>query len=237
MSDGEADGQQAGRPLPGRRVPAEPRGRRSPGLAGRAGRRRAAGARRARRRGARRRRRRRAAAARDRARSRERRRLAPPGRGARGRRRAWSEAGDAFRRAVELDPEDQVALSHLGHTAAAAGREEEARGSTSARRREHARRFHARRSAWSTCTARSASTTRRWHRRRASPRPSPTTCWPRSTSPSSASRSASSTRPVAAFERLRELDDVPGHEAYPLHGMIQAEIQRDELAAAPALAR
>ncbi len=38
------------------------------------------------------------------------------------------EANDAFRRAVELDPADQVALSHLGHTSAATGREEEAVG-------------------------------------------------------------------------------------------------------------
>jgi tetratricopeptide (TPR) repeat protein len=31
----------------------------------------------------------------------------------------------------------------------------------------------------------------------------------------------------AAFERLRDLDDVPGHEAYPLHGLIQLEIRRE----------
>jgi tetratricopeptide (TPR) repeat protein len=36
------------------------------------------------------------------------------------------EANDAFRRAVELNPADQVALSHLGHTSAATGRQEEA---------------------------------------------------------------------------------------------------------------
>jgi hypothetical protein len=30
-----------------------------------------------------------------------------------------------------------------------------------------------------------------------------------------------------AFARLREIDDVPGHETYPLHGMIKAEIQRE----------
>jgi tetratricopeptide (TPR) repeat protein len=33
---------------------------------------------------------------------------------------------------------------------------------------------------------------------------------------------------VAAFGRLRELDDVPGHEAYPLHGIIKTEIQRED---------
>ena len=42
---------------------------------------------------------------------------------------------------------------------------------------------------------------------------------------------------VAAFQRLRELDDVPGHEAYPLHGMIKAEIQREGWQRALALAR
>jgi tetratricopeptide (TPR) repeat protein len=33
---------------------------------------------------------------------------------------------------------------------------------------------------------------------------------------------------VAAFERLRGLDDVPGHEAYPLHGILKAELQRGD---------
>jgi len=32
----------------------------------------------------------------------------------------------------------------------------------------------------------------------------------------------------AAFEQLREIDDVPGHEAYPIHGLIQVAIQGDE---------
>jgi Flp pilus assembly protein TadD len=35
------------------------------------------------------------------------------------------QAADAFRRALELDPDDQVALSNLGHTSLAAGRNEE----------------------------------------------------------------------------------------------------------------
>ena len=30
-----------------------------------------------------------------------------------------------------------------------------------------------------------------------------------------------------AFEHLRELDEVPGNEAYPLHGMIQVELARE----------
>jgi hypothetical protein len=32
---------------------------------------------------------------------------------------------------------------------------------------------------------------------------------------------------MTAFGRLRELDDVPGHEVYPLHGMIQVEMRRE----------
>ena len=39
-----------------------------------------------------------------------------------------AEAEGAFRRAVELDPDDQLALTHLGHTALAAGRREEGVG-------------------------------------------------------------------------------------------------------------
>jgi tetratricopeptide (TPR) repeat protein len=41
----------------------------------------------------------------------------------------------------------------------------------------------------------------------------------------------------AAFTRLRGLDDVPGHEIYPLHGLIQTELARERWQDALALAR
>ena len=40
----------------------------------------------------------------------------------------------------------------------------------------------------------------------------------------------------SGFERLRELDEVPGHEAYPLHGTILVEIRRERWPAASELA-
>jgi Flp pilus assembly protein TadD len=39
-----------------------------------------------------------------------------------------------------------------------------------------------------------------------------------------------------AFARIRELDDVPGHEVYPLHGLIDVEIHREAWDSALALA-
>jgi len=42
---------------------------------------------------------------------------------------------------------------------------------------------------------------------------------------------------VKAFERLRELEDLPDHEVYALHGMIQAELKREEKDRALELAR
>jgi Flp pilus assembly protein TadD len=146
------------------------------------------------------------------------------------------EANDAFRRAVELDPADQVALSHLGHTSAATGREEEAVGYLS----------QAAQSMRGASTA--AISLVDMYR----------TLGHYDQALAQAQRIAEAEpedlmaaldvaelslevgqldEAVAAFGRLRELDDVPGHEVYPLHGIIKAEIQREEWQRALALAR
>ncbi len=135
------------------------------------------------------------------------------------------EADDAFRRAVELNPDDQVALSHLGHTSAATGREEEAVGYLS----------QAAQSMRGASTA--AISLVDMYR----------TLGHYEEALAQAQRIAEAEpedvmaaldvaelslevgqleEAVAAFERLRELDDVAGHEAYPLHGMIKAESAR-----------
>ena len=125
-----------------------------------------------------------------------------------------SEASAAFRHAVELDPEDQVALSHLGHTSLAAGRRGRRRRLSEPRATSPTA-LRPPRSAWSTCTDRSGSIEERWRRRAGIAE-----CRPRR-HPRRARRGRA--QPDVgqlddadrAFERLRELDEVPGHEAYP----------------------
>ncbi len=146
------------------------------------------------------------------------------------------EANDAFRRAVELDPADQVALSHLGHTSAAAGREEEAVGYLS----------QAAQSMRGASTA--AINLVDMYR----------TLGHYDEALAQAQRIAEAepddlvavldvaelslevgqiAEAVTAFQRLRQLDDVPGHEIYPLHGMLRAEIKREDWQRALTLAR
>ncbi len=146
------------------------------------------------------------------------------------------EAGDAFRRAVELNPADQVALSHLGHTSAASGRQEEAVGYLS----------QAAQSMRGASTA--AISLVDMYR----------TLGHFEEALAQAQRIAEAEpedfmaaldvaelslqvgrldEAVAAFGRLRELDELPGQEAYPLRGIIKAEIQREAWQRALQLAR
>jgi Flp pilus assembly protein TadD len=146
------------------------------------------------------------------------------------------EANDAFRRAVELNPADQAALSHLGHTSAATGREEEAVGYLS----------QAAQSMRGASTA--AINLVDMYR----------TLGHYEEALAAAQRIAEAEpedlvaaldvaelslevgqleQAVTAFERLRALDDVPGHEIYPLHGMIKTAIEREDWQGALELAR
>lgn len=148
------------------------------------------------------------------------------------------EAEDAFRRAVELDPHDEVALTHLGHTALAAGRKEEGVGYL-ARAADIAHNAH------TTSTA-SISLVEMYRsfgqyedalaqaRLIAEATPDDVLAWLDVAELSLELGQLDDAG--SAFERLRELDDVPGHEAYPLHGMIQVEIRRERWPAASELA-
>jgi Flp pilus assembly protein TadD len=137
------------------------------------------------------------------------------------------EADAAFRRTVELDPDDQLALTHLGHTAVAVGRNEEGVG------------YLAR----AADIAHSASTAAislvdmyrtfgqyeealTQARRLAEAAPDDVLTQLDVAELSAATGRLDEAR--GAFERLRELDDVPGHEAYPLHGLLQVAIQGGE---------
>jgi Flp pilus assembly protein TadD len=140
------------------------------------------------------------------------------------------EADAAFRRAVEIDPDDQLALTHLGHTAVAAGRSEEGVGYL-ARAADIA---HAGAGA-STAAISLVDMYRSFGqyeealgqaRRLAEAAPDDVLTRLDVAELSAATGRLDDAR--SAFEQLREIDDIPGHEAYPLHGLIQVAIQGGE---------
>jgi tetratricopeptide (TPR) repeat protein len=146
------------------------------------------------------------------------------------------EAGDAFRRAVELNPADNVALSHLGHTSAATGRDEEAVDYLS----------QAAQSMRGASTAAISlvdmyRTLGHYEEALAQAQriaeAQPDDLMAALDVAELSLQVGQLDEAVAAFARLRELDDVAGHEIYPLHGMIKAEIQRGDWQRALALVR
>jgi tetratricopeptide (TPR) repeat protein len=136
------------------------------------------------------------------------------------------EAEAAFRRAVELDPDDQLALTHLGHTALAAGRRDEgvrylARAADIA---------HAASSASISLVDMYRSLGQYEDalvqaRRIAEAAPEDRLAWLDVAELALQTGQLDEAR--AAFERVRDLDEVPGHEAYPLLGMVQVELARE----------
>jgi Flp pilus assembly protein TadD len=148
---------------------------------------------------------------------------------------AMSEADAAFRKAVELDPDDQVALTHLGHTALATGRNEEGVGYLA----KAADIAHA----VSTASISLVDMYRsfgqydealEYARKVAEGASDDLLAWLDLAELSLQVRQLDEAS--GAFERLRELDDVPGHEAYPLHGLMLVEIRREAWEAARQLA-
>ncbi len=154
--------------------------------------------------------------------------------------RAWSALGEglitegntadadaAFRRAVELDPDDRVALTHLGHTSMAVGRDQEGVGYL-------AQAANALGGA-STASVSLIDMYRSFGqndqaleqaRRLAEAAPGDLVARLDVAELSLAVGKLDDAR--AAFEGLRDLDDVPGHEAYPLHGLIRVAIAQEE---------
>ncbi|HEX4187396.1 MAG TPA: hypothetical protein VHY83_05805 [Solirubrobacteraceae bacterium] len=145
------------------------------------------------------------------------------------------EAGEAFRRAVELDPQDNVALTHLGHTSLAAGRDQEgvgylaqAAGSVDGASTAAISLVDMYRSFGQNEEALAQA------RRLVDAAADDIPAWIDVAELSLAVGELDEAR--VAFERLRDLDEVPGHEAYPLHGLMRVEIGREQWAAAEALA-
>jgi tetratricopeptide (TPR) repeat protein len=127
---------------------------------------------------------------------------------------------------VELDPDDQVALTHLGHTALAAGRSEEGVGYLA----KAADLAHAG-AGTSTAAISLVDMYRSFGqyeqalaqaRRLADAVPDDVLARLDVAEMATAAGQLDEAR--SSFERLRELDDVPGHEPYPLYGLIGVEI-------------
>lgn len=145
------------------------------------------------------------------------------------------EAAAAFRKAVELNPDDDVALTHLGHTEYAAGTE----GAVA-----HLEQAAERGGGMSTA----AISLVEMYRSMGQPEEA-----------LGAARKVLDADPgdvaaaldvaalsletgrlddaLEAFEQIREAEDLPDHEVYALHGMVQVELRRDNPARALELAR
>ena len=136
------------------------------------------------------------------------------------------EAAEAFGKAVELNPDDEMALTQLGHTAFAAGKDEDAVSYLN-RAADHA-----------TGTSTAAISLVDMYRtlgqfeealaaaqKVAGADPNDVVA-----ALDVAELSLATGRlddAVKAFERLREIEDLPDHEVYALHGLVQVEIQRE----------
>lgn len=136
------------------------------------------------------------------------------------------EANAAFRRAVELDPDDQIAVTHLGHTSLAAGRDEEGMS-------------YLAQAAEATPGASSAAISlvdmyrsfgqfqEALDQAQRLADAVPDDALSRLDVAELSLAVGRLDEAEAAFDMLREIDDIPGHEAYPLLGMLQVEIRRE----------
>lgn len=137
-----------------------------------------------------------------------------------------ADADAAFRRAVELDPDDRVALTHLGHTSMAVGRDREGV--------EYLARAADGAGGASTASVSLIDMYRSFGQneealeqahRLAEAAPGDLVARLDVAELSLAVGHFDDAR--AAFTQLRDLDDVPGHEAYPLHGLIRVDITQE----------
>jgi tetratricopeptide (TPR) repeat protein len=136
------------------------------------------------------------------------------------------EADAAFRQAVELDPDDQVALTHLGHTSLAAGRKNEGV--------EYLARAADIAHSASTASISLVDMYRSFGQYEQALQQAQLIAGAAPDDVLAQLDVAELSFQVgrlddasSAFERLRDLDDVPGREAYPLHGMIAVEVRRE----------
>jgi Flp pilus assembly protein TadD len=138
-----------------------------------------------------------------------------------------AEADSAFRRAVELDPADQLALTHLGHTAVADGRSEEGVGYLA----QAAAIAHAATSSAAISLVEMYRSFGQYEQALAQARriaeAAPDDALARLDVAELSVAAGRLDEAREAFERLRELDDDPGHEGYPLRGLLKVEISAE----------
>jgi Flp pilus assembly protein TadD len=161
---------------------------------------------------------------------------------------AWRDLGDAlategdteqanraFRKVLEFNPDDELALTGLGHLAYASGDKDDAVSLLSLAA-EHGSRASTAvislvemyRSLGKTDEALAAA------RRLAEAAPDDPTA---ALDVADLSLAVGKLDDAAeAFTHIREIDDVPGHEVYPLHGLIDVELRRESWEPALALA-
>lgn len=146
------------------------------------------------------------------------------------------EASEVFRKALELNPDDELAMAHLGYTAAAAGDQQDAVSYLS--------KAAAGGPGASSAVISLVDLYRTLGKHDEALAAAVTVAAQDPEDAIAALDVAELSLTVgkldeasAAFARLRQVDDDPGHELYPLHGMIQVELRRDDLPRALALAR
>ena len=146
------------------------------------------------------------------------------------------EADAAFRKVLELSPNDELALTNLGHLAYASGQHEEGVALLSRAAEGVSRASTAAislvdmyRALGQVNEALAAA------QRIADAAPDDLVAWLDVAELSLAGGRLDDA--VRAFARIREIDDIPGHEIYPLHGLIAVEIARERWQAALTLAQ
>jgi Flp pilus assembly protein TadD len=145
------------------------------------------------------------------------------------------EAADAFRKAVELDPDDEIALTHLGHAEYATGSESGV---------AHLEQAAERGGGMSTAAISLVEMYRAMGQHEEALSAAQKVFEAEPTDVAAALDVAELSietgrldEALQAFERIREMEDLPDHEVYALHGMIQVELRRDNADRALELAK
>ncbi|MEA2362457.1 MAG: hypothetical protein QOD71_1602 [Thermoleophilaceae bacterium] len=146
------------------------------------------------------------------------------------------EAVEAFRKVLELDPQDETALTALGHTAYATGSGEDAVA------------FLEQAAEHSTGASSAMISLVDMYREMGQPEEALAAATKIAAAAPADAQAALDVAELSlevgrvdealrAFEQMREVDDLPDHEVYALHGMIQVEIGREDWGRALELAR
>jgi tetratricopeptide (TPR) repeat protein len=144
-------------------------------------------------------------------------------------------ANEAFRKVLEFDPNDEVALTGLGHLAYGTGDRDDALSLLS-RAAEHGSRASTAMISLVEMYRTLGQTEEALAAARALSEAAPGDLAAALDVADLSLEVGKLNDAADAFARIREIDDVPGHEVYPLHGLIDVEIRREAWDSALALA-